>query len=267
VCLHGTGQFTSIREAIKHATPGARIEVRPGLYREALVIDKPLQLIGTGPADQVIVESDDNTCLKMHTLHATVQGLVLRGGSQVGKTRHHVVDIPKGRLVLEDCRILSGALSCVAVHGASAHPVLRRCTIRHGKESGVLLFGSSQCLLEDCDINGNAVGISIRHYACPTIRRCRIYDSVSHGIHSEDYAEGSVEDSEIVDNGHAGVCIDYGSMLVVQRCRVSRNARAIAVASDGGGQIRGCDLSGNTFGAWSILPGAESWLRRVGNRE
>jgi parallel beta-helix repeat protein len=170
-------------------------------------------------------------------------------------------------LVLEDCRVVSGARSCVAIHGATAYPVLRRCTIRHGKESGILLYGDSQCIVEDCEISGNAVGIAIRRYACPTIQRCRIHDSVSHGIHSEQYAEGSVEDSEIVDNGHAGVCIDYGSMLAVRRCRVNGNARAVTVASNGGGAIEGCDLSGNTFGAWSIMPGAEPWLRRAGNRE
>jgi parallel beta-helix repeat protein len=203
----------------------------------------------------------------MQAKHATVRGLTLRGGPQLGKKRHHVVDIGKGRLLLEDCHITSGALACVAIHGVNADPVLRRCTIRHGKESGVLVYGTSQCTLEECLISGNAVGITIRRYACPTIRRCIIRDAVSYGIYTGEYAEGQVEECEIVDNGQAGVCIDHGSMLAIHRCRINRNERAIAVASNGGGTVADCDLGGNQLGAWSIMRGAEAWLQRTGNRE
>jgi parallel beta-helix repeat protein len=177
------------------------------------------------------------------------------------------VDIPKGRLVIEDCDISSGALSCVAIHGPTADPLIRRCTIRHGRESGVLVDGIGQCTLEECDISGNAVGVAIRRYACPTIRRCRVHGSSSYGIHTEDYAEGVVEACEIRDNGQAGVYIDRGSMLSLIGCTISRNERAVAVASDGGGTVQGCDLSGNTLGAWSVMHGAEAWLQRAGNRE
>jgi parallel beta-helix repeat protein len=265
VCADGTGAFTSIREAIRRAAPRSRIEVWPGLYREALVIDKPLEIVGMGTADEIVVESGCGPCLTMRTARATVRGLTLRGGPQAEKTPHHVVDIPRGRLQLEDCRIVSGARSCLAIHGTAADPIIRRCTIEHGKESGVLLYDTSQCLLEDCEISGNAVGISILRYACPTIRRCRVRGSVSHGIDAEEYAEGAIDESDVVDNGQAGVCIGFGSMLSVRDCRINRNERAVVVASNGGGTISGCDLSTNTLGAWAIMPGGETWLRRSGN--
>ena len=267
VCAQGSGDFTSITAAIRAAGPGTRIEVRPGLYREALVIDKPVEISGVGPVSAVIVESANAPCLVMHARSATVRGMTLRGRPQLGKKRHHVVDIPRGRLLLEDCYITSSALACVAIHGADADPVIRRCTIRHGKESGVLVHGAGQCTLEECVISDNAVGIAIRRYACPIIRHCIIREAVSYGIHTSEYAEGQAEDCEIVDNGQAGVCIDQGSMLAIYRCRIKRNERAIAVASDGGGKVAACDLSGNLLGAWSIMPGAEAWLQRSGNRE
>ena len=40
------GDYTTITEAIKAANPGDRILIRPGLYLEGLVIDKPLEIIG-----------------------------------------------------------------------------------------------------------------------------------------------------------------------------------------------------------------------------
>ena len=265
VYADGTGQFTSIREAIHRAPPRSRIAVGPGLYRESLIIDKPLVIVGRGSVEEIVVEPPSGPCLTMHTMEATVRGLTLRGGPQAEKTAHHVVDIPRGRLLLEDCRIISGARSCLAIHGASTDPIIRRCTIEHGKESGVLLYDTSQCLMEDCEISGNGVGISIRRYACPTIRRCHVHQSASHGIDAEEYAEGKIEESDVVGNGHAGVCIGFGSMLAIHACRINYNERAIVVASNGGGDIHDCDLGANTLGAWSIMPGGEAWLRRTDN--
>ena len=40
------GDHITIAEAIQAANPGDRILVRPGLYQEGLVLDKPLEIIG-----------------------------------------------------------------------------------------------------------------------------------------------------------------------------------------------------------------------------
>jgi hypothetical protein len=40
------GDFATIGAAIKAARPGDRILVRPGLYQEGLVVDKPLEILG-----------------------------------------------------------------------------------------------------------------------------------------------------------------------------------------------------------------------------
>ena len=44
----GRADHVTISEAISKANSGDRILVRPGLYQEALVIDKPLEIIGDG---------------------------------------------------------------------------------------------------------------------------------------------------------------------------------------------------------------------------
>jgi len=42
------GDYTTITEAIEAANPGDRIIVRPGLYQEGLIVEKPLEIIGEG---------------------------------------------------------------------------------------------------------------------------------------------------------------------------------------------------------------------------
>ena len=261
----GECEYRSIGAAICQAPPGARIKVHPGLYHESVVIDRPLEIVCAGPAGSVIVEATGEPCLVMHARAATVRGLVLRAGPRQGRKDRYVVDIPTGRLVLEDCRISSAGLACIAVHGPHARPVIRGCIIERGREAGVLFADMSEGVLEDCAITRCGTGIIIRRYAGPNIRRCTIQDAVSYGIHADAYAEGVVEACLIQGNGHAGVCIDHGSMLAVRDCTIRRNERAVGVAADGGGVIERCDLSGNLLGAWSILPGADLLLRRSFN--
>jgi len=45
------GDFDSIQAAIDAAPAGARILIRPGTYREAVMLDKPLEIFGEGDRD------------------------------------------------------------------------------------------------------------------------------------------------------------------------------------------------------------------------
>lgn len=43
---HGHGQYRTISEALKHATAGMTILVKPGLYKESLTISEPVEIVG-----------------------------------------------------------------------------------------------------------------------------------------------------------------------------------------------------------------------------
>ena len=57
----GGDTYATIGEAIRNASPGAKISVKPGTYRESLTIDKPMEIFSDGPVDQTIVESETTT--------------------------------------------------------------------------------------------------------------------------------------------------------------------------------------------------------------
>src|SRR5262249_43761012 len=56
VCATGNGHHRTITEALRSAQPGAVVRVRPGLYRESLVLDREVRVVGDGPASEVVVE-------------------------------------------------------------------------------------------------------------------------------------------------------------------------------------------------------------------
>jgi F-box protein 11 len=173
------GDFTTITEAINSADPGDRILVYPGLYEEGIVIDKPLEIVGVGGPEEVIVQARGKHTLLFKTTMGRVVNLSLR---QLGEGQWYGVDISQGRLELEDCDITSQSLACVAIH-AGADPRLRRNRIHDGKQSGVFVFDNGQGTLEDNDIFGNAYsGVAIKTSANPTLRRNRIHDGKQSGV-------------------------------------------------------------------------------------
>ena len=147
------GDFTTISEAVKTARPGDRILIRPGLYTESLVIDKPLEILGDGPAADIQVHARDAHVVVFRANISRIANLTLRQAG--GEGTWYGVDIGQGRLELEGCDITSHSGACVAIHGG-ADPRLRRNTIHDGKRSGVYVYDQGLGILEDNDITANA---------------------------------------------------------------------------------------------------------------
>ncbi|MFV1968881.1 MAG: protein kinase, partial [Pirellulaceae bacterium] len=121
VSSFGRGQCLTIDEALKIAPENARIFVRPGKYRENVVLDKPAEIIGDGPVQEIILESS-RVPLLVSGAKATVRGLTIRGRGRNGDLRRFAVEVSEGHLTLAGCEITCDSLACVAVckQGAEA---------------------------------------------------------------------------------------------------------------------------------------------------
>jgi TIR domain len=53
------GDYTTITAAVQAANPGDRILVRPGLYEEGIIIDKPLEIVGDASPGEVVMRTAD----------------------------------------------------------------------------------------------------------------------------------------------------------------------------------------------------------------
>jgi hypothetical protein len=118
--------WATISEAIRNARPHDRILVRPGVYRETLTIDLPLEIAGDGPAKDVVILSGDRCAVEMRTEQATLRGLTLRCSAPGSPVERYCVDVTHGQLVLEDCDIASAATACVNVRGRVASALMRK---------------------------------------------------------------------------------------------------------------------------------------------
>lgn len=261
------GDFTTISEAISKSKPGTRILVRPGLYTEGLIIDKPLEIIGDGERDEVVVQASGKDVILFQTTMGRVSNLTLR---QAGGGNWVAVDIFQGRLELEDCDITSrsGSFSSVAIKNG-AEPRLRRNRIHDGSQAGVYIYESGLGTLEDNDIFGNAyAGVVVSRGGNPTLRRNRIRDNKESGVFFYGGGLGTLEDNDIFGNGEAGVEVRRESCPTVRNNRINKNSyQAIWIHERGGGTFEGNDLRDNVKGAWDIAEDCVANVKRSNNQE
>ncbi|MFI5355681.1 MAG: right-handed parallel beta-helix repeat-containing protein, partial [Desulfobaccales bacterium] len=204
VDAHGGGDYKTINEALTAAKTGATIMVRPGEYREGLLLDKEVAIIGDGPRDEIVVVSRDSACVKMATEQASLVNLTLRCRAGELGNKGYAVDLPMGRLRLANCDISSDSLSCLAVHGAQANPLVSNCRIHDGKQAGVYVYDKGQGMFEECDIFGNAFSdVAVREEGHPSFKRCRIHDGKQYGVSVYERARGLFEDCDIFGNARA----------------------------------------------------------------
>lgn len=160
------GDFLTITDAVAAARPGTQIRIRPGLYQEGIVLDKPLELIGDGNRDDIVIAAKDANVIDFQTTAGRVANVTLRqtGGDSF------TVNCTQGRLVLEDCDITSQGNACIGIHDG-ADPRVRRNRIHDGKMAGVTIHHQGQGLIEDNEITANTYsGIQIMNNSNPTVR-------------------------------------------------------------------------------------------------
>jgi parallel beta-helix repeat protein len=255
------GDFDKVGAAIEDAKPGDRILVRPGVYEEGLVVDKPLEILGDGPVADIEIRARGASVLAFHASIGRVANLTLR---QVGgEGDWYAVDITQGRLDLEGCDISSQSSACVAIRDG-ADPRLRRNQIHDSTQGGgVYVYDGGLGTLEDNDITGNAYsGVETKTGGDPALRRNQIHDNKG-GVHVHEGGLGTLEDNDIARNAYSGVAIGTGASPVLRRNKIHDNKQAgVFVHSSGLGTVEDNDITGNARAGVQIKTGGDPTLRR-----
>jgi parallel beta-helix repeat protein len=265
VSAGGGGNFTSINEALRNAAPNSRLLIREGLYEESVVLDKNVEIEGDGAIENIVVRSRSQSCVSMRTERAAVRGLTLEGRGKAGGRAFFAVDVPFGALVLENCRISSDTLSCVAIHGANANPFLKNCSVHDGADSGIYIFDNARASIQDCDVYRSAnVNLAITQGANPTVKNCRIFEGENGGVVVwGNGAAGVIEDCEIFRHRLANVGVSQSANPTFRRCKIFGGGDSgVFVHQKGYGAFEECDVYGNRKAEIAVTDGSYTALRR-----
>jgi nitrous oxidase accessory protein NosD len=261
VSLKGEGNFDSINDAVRRSPAGARILVKPGLYEETVTLDRPVEIIGEGKRGDVTIQAVDASCLIVQSDTAILRNLSLRCRSDRAQRLVSCVDVPQGRLILEECDVQSDSGPGVAVHGAAADAVLRRCHLAHCKQAALQFWDGANALAEDCDVSSSNVGIAIFKEANPVIRGCRITGHQKAGVHVFDGGLGTIQECEIWGNAEAEIVARSGATPMIRQCKIREGSGYGVVFQDqAGGTVEECDITRNTLAGVLISTSATPLL-------
>lgn len=254
VSAAGDAEYRSITAALEAADPGMIIRVRPGVYSGGLTLDRPIEVIGEGPREAVIIDADNSDCILMETDKATVRGFTLRNRSGSRERKFYGVDVPSGDLLLENCDITCDSLACVAIHGSAANATLRDCVIHHGKASGIYVWDSASGLLEGCDIHSHTLsGVEVKENSKVDLRRCFIHDNTQAGAHYHGGASGTMIECDVHSNSNTGVAISTGAHPHLENCHIHDGKQSGVFIYDGGsGSVINCEIETNQLSGIEI---------------
>lgn len=263
------GAYRTIGQAVEAAKDGDRIMVRPGVYREAILLERSLELLADGPAGICIVESPSGPCLVSRAPGGLLRGFTLRTVAGPKSGVRFVIGIERGELELLDCEVSSDSGSGVWVTGSSASPRIRGTRIHDCARAGIVLSDKATGFIEDCEIFGTGMAaVEISAEAAPTVRRSTLRDGNQSGVYFHSRAAGILEDCDIFGNGLSGVAIRGESNPTVRRCKGHDNKQCgVLVYEKGAGIIEDCDIYGNKLAGVEIREASNTIVRRSKIRE
>jgi len=242
------GEFPSIAAAVSASPPGAVLKVPAGIYRESVVLDRPLEILADAPEGQVVLESPQGPCLRMLGTRSRVKGLTIHKPQQAG-SRASAVEVRNGTLVLDHCIILSSSGPAVTAAGAGTQVDIRSCQISASASSGLLFRDQVRGEVLDCDVIGCAgAGVEIMDRANPLLQRCVIEDSGQAGVLFGRAGGGHLRECRIGHNHGAAVELRAQAAPLIERCLLYEGESGGVFAHDRArGTIRETEIFGTAL--------------------
>jgi len=233
VAQDGSGDTTTIGEAVRRAGDAATILVGNGTFTETLVVNRPLQLAAAEGAVPVIAPLE-GPCLVARGEGASITGLSFRGVAVAEPSAPGLpcVVIASGTPKLQDSQIVSPNGPAILVRDG-ARPLLQRNTvsetpsasivIRSGAEptilentvrgSGSVVFSEgAKGTFQNNTVSGSrASGLQIRTGADPRVVGNTIEATAEAGIYVYDSGRGYIEDNRVLGSTLSGIVVAGGA--------------------------------------------------------
>jgi parallel beta-helix repeat protein len=264
----GNGQYLSISDAIANAQPNTRILVYPGHYRESLIIDRPLAIVGEGSKTEVIIESCNATCISIQTDYAFIRNVTIECRADTAQTDGAILDllsyaiaIPQGDVVIDQCDIAASIQACIScnenttvkirdshIHGSlkgsgirikSSKVEIENCEIYDNQSSGIYGTESHQIFIQNCKIYRHLQVAVKMLKSNPVIQNCHIHTN-KHGFEI-------VESSPILQNckiyqGEIGAVFSRSSQGTVEQCQFFDHTKSGIKVQRSNPKIHSCQI-------------------------
>lgn len=287
--LHvGVGQeFQSLCRAVLAAPADAEILVHPGVYRESLVLLKPVTIRGVGavvPNKNWVHGAEDGAWVEIwvkdsHAIVAAVsggtaclEGLRIICEGAFGNSFHALL-VQECSAILRNCS-LSGLSGPIVAADQNARLIMDDCAVHDGKQGGILACHQSALVLSNLRCCRAHHSVEIRQGSTARISSCEFFSNTSQGlfiwcgaghahvvntdIHSNSFESGTMveenpggayfEACRFFGNGCAGIVAQRGGQLHMKACEVFGNFGGILIQDRCSAVVENCQVHDNSDG-------------------
>jgi parallel beta-helix repeat protein len=260
----GGGDAIAIGEALRRAGDDARLTIRPGIYPETVVIERPVHLVAALADQPPVIAPPEGPCLVAAVRGGSVVGLEMRsGGTGAGGAEPGgCLVIDGGDLRVEDSTIASAAGPAIQVRGGS-EPELRGNVIASGSDAAAIISeGAGGVFAENriSDVEGSS--LIVRSGATPEITD-NVIENSGPAIFAE-AAGGTFARNRVVNSRASAVEISTGAdPLLAENVIEGAKQAGIFVYDHGRGRLEGNTLRRSGLSGVILADGADS--RVAGN--
>jgi hypothetical protein len=238
---------SSIQQAIDEAPIGSVIEIDPGVYKEDIVIDKYIELVGVGKRENIILQGVKSSSITMKKGYAVIRNVTLKQPKEYGLDRGmDTVYIENGTLLMDSCSVISGKGPGVTIDGDTAEPIIRHCELISHKNSAAIIKGKGNVVFDRCRFLSYAKGSPIIHIleGKPHFKKCTIVgtNSTSCGIFVQKDGNGKFEDCDIYGFDHEAAIYLWESSASFYRCKIHDGKHCGIIIRDGNGKFEDCSI-------------------------
>jgi len=242
------------------ASPGDRILIRPGVYREHLIVDKPLELVGDGKVEEIVLTASDSDVVSFQTTIGRIANVTIRQAqAKPDRPGYLGMAISQGRLILENCELFGTALYVIGVRGGSDPQITHNKIASENDEGCGILVSSSRGLIENNEINTNGFGIAVLYATAGPIVRQNVIRSRVVGVRLLEKSTVTVDDNDIA-KCWLGVGASEGSVATVTRNRIRECQTGIRIDKASRAVLESNMITENAGNGIEILSGAQATI-------
>ena len=212
VARSGWGAHQSIAAALRAAPDGAVISITPGLYRESLLLDRPVSLVAEQGPGTVTLVGTHGVVLRLSAVSGGIEGLTVQG-----ERGQPAVLVDGGAMSVRGCEVTGGHLEVVA----DAAPEITDCVVHDSGGYGFRLSGTGAARIHGGSVRAVAGdGVSVLGDARAEVTGLSVEGCRGHGIRVSGGARGVFTDCAVTGSGKAGVLVEASAVPAFRGCRI-----------------------------------------------
>lgn len=223
----------TLKNAINQAKPGDQILLEPGHYKEFVVIDKPITIIGNGNREEIIFQGS----MKI-TSNITLENITFDGNFT--KVTLHALHILDGETVVKNCHFTQLNYFGILLEQEASLQVNHTTFTK--VNTGIQAIKGATLFLEDSTFSMNqSKGIVISKNAKGTIQRCQFENIEQAAFYLSEGSETIIQDCTIYSGNFSAIKVKKAKAILMN-CEISKNNGTQVSIEESDVKIKNCTI-------------------------